>query len=434
MSPPRDDDDLSDLEAQLVELAQVLEEAEDAIAEAARQEREGGRAPSRAAAPSPPPAEGWQAEVALDEGASPPPLDVRVGGFAASIVPEAVGAVSLPPDSAGAISPPPEAGSHPPRVAPGRREASRDDPARRVVRAPALPEPVGARQVVARYGSVVAALEAVTDELGGGSSAALPRLHRAVGSFLATAARRRSTALALVAAGPYRERVEGQLALVGLLSALMAARLGLAGALLREIAVAASLAGVGRALDSSSAAGGPTSWGEAGLYLDGVRRLLPGSGRGRAAALRIVLAAELSRPELRVNGNPLTLLVAAAEEYEWRSRPAEASGLGLRPDLAIEELRGEESLSRKARLALLATLGIYPVGTSVRLTTDEVAVVVGPPRRPDRLAAPPVMVVADALGHPADGRVVDLAAAEVAIARVVTRTEADLGVGQFMFT
>ncbi|MFW5920478.1 MAG: hypothetical protein ACOCUS_01460, partial [Polyangiales bacterium] len=85
-----------------------------------------------------------------------------------------------------------------------------------------------------------------------------------------------------------------------------------------------------------------------------------------------------------------------------------------------------------ARL-LVATLGLFPVGSSVKLTTGETAIVVDTTDDPQRLAQPRVMIVADAQGHPVERRVVELAGSGMAIAGTVDPSAMDLNVGHFLF-
>jgi hypothetical protein len=73
---------------------------------------------------------------------------------------------------------------------------------------------------------------------------------------------------------------------------------------------------------------------------------------------------------------------------------------------------------------LVGTLGQYPIGTAVRLTTGETALVTAAPREPRRGGRPRVRVIATDTGRLEPGAEVDLGTCETrAIAEVLAREE-----------
>ena len=230
----------------------------------------------------------------------------------------------------------------------------------------------------------------------------------------------------------YRSQIAGRLANIGLMVIMMGRQLGLGVATLRDIGVAAALSGIGRALSAELVFAEPDQCAAYDAFVEGARWLLPSSGPGRAAALRVIAATEQGSAETRRNGHPLSRMVAVAEQYDrWTQRPPR--GPGMQADAALRALVDASDLDPAAARLLVSTLGLFPVGSSVKLTTGETAIVVDTTDDPQRLAQPRVMIVADAQGGPVDRRVVELAGSGMAIAGTVDPSQMDLNVGHFLF-
>jgi hypothetical protein len=83
----------------------------------------------------------------------------------------------------------------------------------------------------------------------------------------------------------------------------------------------------------------------------------------------------------------------------------------MRPEEALNALLEDEGGHYDPLLTKLFvnTIGIYPVGTVVKLSTGELAVVHRPPVDPALVNRPFVSILADAQGNPTDGLLVDVA-------------------------
>ena len=287
-------------------------------------------------------------------------------------------------------------------------------------------------RVLRAYGLVVATLRELLTRLGEDRPAPLVPIRRAMQEFVRLPDRTRSLQLGLLSLEQYRDELAGRLGRIALIVALMAERLGLNSSDRRDMAVAAALSGVGRMRHPKLLTATPEQCARHDVYLDGVRRLLPSSGRGRATALRILAAVEQGSAESRRGGHPLTRMIAVADTYDlWTTRAPH--GPGLRPDAALNRLMESTDLDRAVSRLLIATLGLYPVGSSVRLSSGETAIVMDITDDPRHVTRPRVMIVADAQGMPMEHRMVDLADVGLEIVGTVDATEVDLNVGHFLF-
>jgi hypothetical protein len=265
-----------------------------------------------------------------------------------------------------------------------------------------------------------------------GEPASLAPVRRAVQDFVRLPPGTSGLQAGLLGMGQFREELAGRLANVSVITVLMGRRLGLGVPELREIGVTAALAGIGRALDPALDVGTIEECAARGATVDGARRLLGASGRGRAAALRIIVGAELSAAEPRRTGHPLTRLIAVAEAYgALTDHPPR--GRGLQPVAALRELTTSDAYDRAAARLLLCTLGMFPVGSTVRLSTGETALVTAMPASSDRMERPVVTVISDRSGAPSRPRVVDLSTSSVTIVGTVDAEEIDLNVGHYLF-
>jgi hypothetical protein len=140
-----------------------------------------------------------------------------------------------------------------------------------------------------------------------------------------------------------------------------------------------------------------------------------------AGLLRAVVAYETGvrhdrRPDSEIDHevtlvpHPFARIIAVCHAYDLMM-VARAPRRALRPDEALCVIRAESGrrYDPAAVRAVVATIGLYPVGTTVRLDTGELAVVVDTPQDPRKPTCPVVRLV----GGTADfGKRVDLAQAD----------------------
>jgi HD-GYP domain-containing protein (c-di-GMP phosphodiesterase class II) len=107
-------------------------------------------------------------------------------------------------------------------------------------------------------------------------------------------------------------------------------------------------------------------------------------------------------------------LISVAEAYErLTTMGLQTGGETPKPLLPDEALRQIESLAGTefdpvAIKLLINLLGVYPIGTTVQLSTGEIAIVIELPSDGRSLSLPIVKVVKAATGSPSDGRLLDL--------------------------
>jgi hypothetical protein len=291
-----------------------------------------------------------------------------------------------------------------------------------------LPDPV---RVLRAFGVIVVTTRELMDSLRRDERAQLLPLRRAVQEFVRLPPRTRSLQLGLLSLEQYRRELPGRLARVGVTVVMMANRLGLKTGALRELGVSSVLSGVGRAFSDELALASLDRCSAEGLLVGGARRLAATSGVGQGTALRLIAATELAEEQGRRAGHPLTRLLAVAEAYEQLTAPA-PHGEGARPHDALRQINASTDFDPIAARLLLSTLGLFPVGSMVRLSTGEMGIVTEGPS-PGSVAEPQVLVISDAGGRPARSRTVNLAGAGIDIVGTVAAEELDLNVGHFLF-
>jgi len=288
-------------------------------------------------------------------------------------------------------------------------------------------------RVLRAYGLIVATLRELVESLQLGRRVPLLPIRRAVQEFVRLPDHTRPLQLGLLSLEQYRDHLAGRLANLAVSVVLMGQRLELGVSDLRDMGVAAGLSGIGRALSGDLVYAEPDRCTAFGAFVEGARWLVPYSGQGRAACLRIVGAYEQSDARTRRDGHPLSRMIAVADRYDtWIQRPP--LGPGLQPDQALNRLLETPDLDRSAARLLISTLGLFPVGSTVRLTSGETAIVIDVTEDPRRIAEPRVMIVSDATGSPVERRTIDLAGSGVAIAGTVDPSQIDLNVGHFLFS
>ncbi len=285
-------------------------------------------------------------------------------------------------------------------------------------------------QVLRAYGLLVATVEELLERLQRGRRASLVPVRRAAQELVRLPGETESLQMGLLSLPHMRDTLSGRLAFVGVLVLLLARRLGRPAHELRDLCVAGALAGVGRAVGDEYVFAPPDRVAAAGGFLEGAGWLLPVSGTGRPAAMRLVAMLEQRRPQGRRGGHVLSRLVAVADVYE-RMTARQPHGEGLTSEQALGALRGAADLDPDVVRLLVETLGFFPVGSLVRLSDGSTAVVVAP--NPSDPALPSVALLADASGAPVPRRTLDLAGSELHVMGTVDPVAANVNVGQFLF-
>jgi len=269
-------------------------------------------------------------------------------------------------------------------------------------------------RVLRAYGLLVVTLRELCRCVASGAEPRILPLRRAVQELMWLPKRTEGLTLALLAVPDLREELPGRLAHVALTTLAMARRLGLPRPEVREIAVTAALAGIGRALSPELAHADLAELVEADAARLGLARLLEAANLGRHAALRIITGMDASTEQGRRFGHPLARLISAADAYERNTLPP-PHGPGLPPEQALTALLRDPNIDASAARLLATTLGVFPPGSLVRLSSGETAVVDSAPRDACQLFAPRVMVVMDQAGELAEPRQLDLAASPLTI-------------------
>jgi hypothetical protein len=291
-----------------------------------------------------------------------------------------------------------------------------------------LPDPI---RVLRAFGVIVVTTRELVEALRAGERGQLLPLRRAVQEFVRLPPRTRSLQLGLLALEQYRHELAGRLARVGVTVVMMSARLGLKVGAMRELGVSSVLAGVGRAFSNRHELASVEQCAVEGILIGGARRLAATSGLGQGTALRLIAASEVGTDEGRRGGHPLSRLLAVAEAYEHLTTPPPV-GQGKRPHDALREINASPGFDPVAARLLLSTLGLFPVGSMVRLSTGEMGIVTEG-ASPGAIAEPQVLVISDAGGRPARSRTVNLAGEGIDIVGTVAADELDLNVGHFLF-
>lgn len=292
-----------------------------------------------------------------------------------------------------------------------------------------LPDPI---RVLRAFGVIVVTLRELLVQIERGESLALLHLRRAVQEFVRLPAHTASLQLGVLALEQYRGDLAGRLARVGITVVMMGKRLGLGVADLRELGVSAALAGVGRVFSPEMASAPLKECLRSDDLIRGARYLMTFSGRGRASSLRLIASAELKSEHAWRQGHPLTRMIAVAEAYEDLTT-REPNGPGLPPYEALRQISDDPDYDTPAALALIATLGLFPVGSMVKLSNGETAMVIKGPQESDDPARPQVMVISDARDGMGHGRVLDLASSQLAVTGTVDAVDLEVNVGQMLF-
>jgi len=130
----------------------------------------------------------------------------------------------------------------------------------------------------------------------------------------------------------------------------------------------------------------------------------------RVGLIRACVTGDILNPK----GLGPSRLISVAEAYErlttFGLQTEDGASKPLLPDEALRQI---ESLAHKdfdpvAIKLLINTLGVYPIGTTVQLSSGEIAIVVELPSDGRPLALPIVKMIKTATGGQSDGRLTDL--------------------------
>ncbi|MBI5547536.1 MAG: hypothetical protein HY901_26945 [Deltaproteobacteria bacterium] len=227
---------------------------------------------------------------------------------------------------------------------------------------------------------------------------------------------------------------------VAVLSLLLARRLGLDKKALVDVALAGVFHDLGRA-ELPEFTGAESSEGE---YAAAARRVplrtvlhLAAAGLQRESLERIVVAHEHTMPHKPETGPAPSVLarlvaVPCAFDLMTASAPPRPS---LMPDHALRLMidKGGSRFDPRILKLFVSTIGLFPVGTTVRLTGGQIAVVIDAPKDPSQYALPRVRVIREGKS-PAD-YVVDLAqpGERLRVVCAVEASEERVNVTHFLF-
>jgi HD-GYP domain-containing protein (c-di-GMP phosphodiesterase class II) len=293
-----------------------------------------------------------------------------------------------------------------------------------------LPDPV---RVLRAFGVVLVTSRDVLAAARAGERAPALPLRRAVQELVRLPRRTRALQLGLLALEQYRSDLAGRLARAAVLVVMMGHRAGLKVGHLRDLGVSAVLAGVGRAFAAGDEALAPAArCAAAGTAVRGARWIAATGAPGPSTALRAVLAADVGQEAAARSGHPFSRLLAVVDAFEDLTAPA-PHGAALPPHEALKRILSDEGLDRRAARLLVSTVGLFPVGSMVRLSTGEVGIVTDTAWESGGAVAPRVMVIGGAGAAAAPRRTVDLTAGGAAIAGTMVAADFDLNVGHFLF-
>ncbi|MEM6960546.1 MAG: hypothetical protein AAF355_15035 [Myxococcota bacterium] len=288
-------------------------------------------------------------------------------------------------------------------------------------------------RVIRAYGVLVITIRELLAALANQEQIRLLAFRRAIQDLARLPEETKPLQLGLLSLEHYHGKAESRLANVALLAMMMGRRLQLLPSKLRDLGTAAALGLIGRAVRPEFLFASAEEVAQADAFLKGIRQIAPYFGQGRAVSLRIVVAADQQTAEGRRNGHPVSRIAAVADRYDIWTQP-EPFGLGLRPDMALHRLLETRDLDPTATKLLVQTLGLFPVGSTVKLSSGHTAIVVDTSSNPEYLASPKVMIIADDAGNPCQRQSLDLATSEVQILGTVEAKSVNLNVGHFLFS
>ena len=270
------------------------------------------------------------------------------------------------------------------------------------------------------YATCVVALGEVLDSARARRSLRLARVKRPMQELAELSGQHSALLLALAHLKRHKLLPEHHLANSAVFAICAARTLEMPRAVRCEIGMQAALHDLGRALEGlTGLAEGTTA--ERRSALRSVRELVATGQLSRPLIGRVVVAYEARRWTLRdeepAGDAPYpfdlatpTAIIAAARAYSLMTTPSREQPC-LLPDEALRVIIRDSGrrYDLPAVKLLVNTLGTYPVGSTVRLSDERLAIVVDAPRDFSGPARPRVKIVRDEHGNIVDGEVIDLA-------------------------
>lgn len=267
---------------------------------------------------------------------------------------------------------------------------------------------IDARQNVAR---TYAQLLVITDDscarIAAGRAPGLSRVRRAMQAFSEATVGHEHLALGLVRFDGVRGGLAAHLVAVATYVMVMGRRLGLRRAPLMAVCMAALWHDVGLVDDDLGGGGG-------GVGAD------EGLLRQRIGVRTVLHLSRSMPPLLATDGIGVSLEVAAllgSTEPAWTNTTAEAltaipcafdhlvtgggKGGGVTPDVALRQLLDDARLDPRVLKLFASVVGLYPVGSVVRLSQGQIAIVVSVPQDLTQWSRPVVKMVREG-GRPVD--------------------------------
>ncbi|MBI2897462.1 MAG: hypothetical protein HYY06_28140 [Deltaproteobacteria bacterium] len=290
-------------------------------------------------------------------------------------------------------------------------------------------------RVLRAYGIATLTLRDVIHKVAAGRNPPVVPLKRAMQELASLPPDTAPLQLSLLSLERYRQELAGRMMNVALLSMQIGARLGMQTAAVRDLGAIAALHDIGRASRPDLEWASPEGAAAAGLHLESVRRLTALRTGGAASLARTVVAYECGLGLGPAEQHPYTRIVAVASAYEWMTQ-ATPRGAGMLPDEALRDLLRASGTRFDPLVVktLVNAVGLYPVGTTVRLSTGETAIVIEAPSDPALFGRPRVKILASADGSSVT-RQCDLSETpDVTIVGSVDARGEDVNVGFYFFS
>ncbi|MEM9191415.1 MAG: hypothetical protein AAGF12_19745 [Myxococcota bacterium] len=281
-------------------------------------------------------------------------------------------------------------------------------------------------RVLRAYAAVVVSVGRYFEAVDKGATSLLS-LRKATQAFARLPERTLPLQLGLLALNDQRQTRTGRAARVSVLSMLMARRVGVRTGLLRDAGTAAALTFLGRRKPFVSAhqIGQPEA-------IAGFRAMAQNPLQGRGAALAVLAVLDQANAAGRRSGHPLNRIIATADAYDLLT-VGSPHGPGLAADEALRKLSFEPDIDPASLQLLTATVGMFPVGTIVRLNDGTIGLVVDATNDPRRILEPRIRVLADSARHSAAGKTLDLAGSPRRIVATIDPRPHGLNVGSLLF-
>ncbi len=272
------------------------------------------------------------------------------------------------------------------------------------------------QNVLKQYVGLSLAVKEASEQLRAGRPARYARLRRSLHALADAAAGYESLLVGLTRLPSLRGEPHYHLASVAALCLVMGRKLGLPRPALSDLGLAALLHDLARAeLPAYSGFPEELEARETGAARVPLKSMLRACSGGLSASV-LSLASCASELPLRADSadapSSVARLIAVPCAFDRMTAPQHPAR-ALPPDQALRLIldRAPGRFDLRAARLFAGVVGFFPVGTTVRLTTGEVAVVLETPRQPAMAARPRVRVVQSPKGR--TGYVLDLAEASV---------------------